>query len=254
MRVAITREVSPGIGACELTHLERHAIDYERACLQHRAYEECLASLQCKILSLPAEPDLPDSVFVEDAAVVLRDAAVITPPGAESRRHETVGVAATLEPYRELVRIETPGTLEGGDVLVLDRHIFVGISTRTNESGFQQLRSLVSPMGYDVTDVPIRDCLHLKSAVTRIGTDTLLLNRDWVAHTTFSNLRLIDVHPAEPSAANALVIGETVVFPAAFERTMRRIVDAGIEIRPVDVSELAKAEGGVTCCSLIFEA
>ena len=253
MRVAITRKVSPGIGACELTHLERHPIDYERACLQHREYEACLSRLQCKIVRLPAERDLPDSVFVEDAAVVLADVAIITRPGAESRRAETASVAAALEPYRELARIEAPGTLDGGDVLVLDRHIFVGLSTRTNESGLQQLRDLTSPLGYDVTTVPIRGCLHLKSAVTRIGPDTVLLNRSWVAPTTFSKLRLIDVHPDEPFAANALLVGETVVFPAAFERTMRRIVDAGIEVRPVDVSELAKAEGGVTCCSLIFD-
>ncbi len=254
MRVAITREVSPGIGACELTHLERHAIDYERACLQHRAYAACLSSLQCEILSLPAELDLPDSVFVEDAAVVLDGVAVITRPGAESRRPETVSVAAALGPYRNLLRIEDPGTLDGGDVLVLNRHLYVGISRRTNETGIQQLRDLTSPLGYDVKAVPIRGCLHLKSAVTRIGPDTVLLNRSWVAPTTFSNLRLIDVHPDEPFAANALLVGEAVVFPAAFERTLTRIVDAGIEVRPVDVSELAKAEGGVTCCSLIFDA
>jgi dimethylargininase len=254
LRIAVTRQVSPAIARCELTHLARAAIDLSLARSQHLRYERCLADLRCAVRSLPPEPDLPDSVFVEDAAVVLDELAVVARPGAASRRPETGTVAVALEPYRRLVRIEPPGTLDGGDVLVVGREVYVGRSGRSNQSGFEQLRDILAPLGYAPEPAAVRGCLHLKSAVTRVGRDSLLVNRSWVEAGLFRGMRLIDVDPAEPFAANALLLGDTVIHPAAFERTRERLRGAGIQVVPIDVSELAKAEGGVTCCSLVFEA
>jgi dimethylargininase len=221
---------------------------------QHEEYERCLRGLGCVVESLPAEPDLPDSVFVEDAAIVLDELAIITRPGAPARRPETAAVAAAVGRYRRRMCIEPPGTMDGGDVLVVGRQVYVGRSQRTNESGFRQLRDLLAPLDYELTPVPVRSCLHLKSAATRIGPDHLLVNRSWVDGRVFPGLRLTDVDPSEPWGANALLVGDVVVYPAAFSRTRARLAAAGITVVAIDVSELAKAEGGVTCCSLLFEA
>jgi dimethylargininase len=254
MRVAISRKVSPEIGRCELSYLERVPIDVGLAQRQHLAYERCLADLGCAVTSLPCEPALPDSVFVEDTAIVLDQLAVITRPGAPSRRPETASVAAALAPWRPLLHLGPQGTLDGGDVLVLGRRVFVGRSLRSDEAGHGQLRELLAPRGYTVVPVALRGCLHLKSAVTEVSPDRLLVNPEWVDRSAFAGLGIIEVDPAEPHAANALRIGETVVFPAAFERTRGRLAGAGIGVVTVDVSELARAEGAVTCCSLVFEA
>lgn len=246
--------MSPAIGRCELSYLEREPIDVGLAERQHLAYERCLADLGCAVTSLPSEPALPDSVFVEDTAVVLDELAVVTRPGAVSRRPETASVAAALAPWRPLLYLGSPGTLDGGDVLVVGRRIFVGRSLRSDEAGCGQLRDLLAPRGYAVVPVPVRGCLHLKSAVTAVAADRLLVSPARVDGSAFAGLGIIDVDPAEPHAANALRIGDSVVFPAAFERTRRRLEGAGIRVVTVDVSELARAEGAVTCCSLVFAA
>jgi len=252
MRVAITREISAQMARCELTFQNRQPLDLEVARSQHRRYVACLAALGCSVLRLPEEPELPDSVFVEDTAVVLEETAVITRPGAESRRPETAAVAQALRPYRPLIFIEPPGTMDGGDVLCMGRRIFVGLSRRSNESAVLQLRRRLAPYGYTVTGVRVQHCLHLKSAVTEVADNTLLINRDWVDGDVFAPARLIDVDPREPGAANALRIGQTVLFPKAFPATRKHLEAQRVQLRLVDVSEIAKAEGGVTCCSLIF--
>lgn len=253
MLVAITRPVSPSIARCELTHLAREAINLDIAREQHRRYERCLADLGCEIRCLPLEPELPDSVFVEDTAIVLDELAVITRPGAESRRRETASVAKALEVYRELRHIEPPGTLDGGDVLRIGRMIYVGLSSRSSRSGIEQLRGYVEPYGYTVEAVEMKGCLHLKSAVTRVGWNTLLINLAWVDAGVFDGMELVNVAPAEPMGGNALLIGEVVVYPKAYVETRERLEDRSIAVNAVDVSELAKAEGGVTCCSLILK-
>ncbi len=254
MRIAITREVSATIGRCQLTFRRRTPIDVARARMQHRAYEQCLASLGCTVQHLAEEPDLPDAVFVEDTAVVLDELAVITRPGAESRRRETHGVTQALLPYRRLVCIEPPGCLDGGDVLQVGKKLYVGSSNRTNEEAIRQLRGLLSAYGYSVTGVQVKGCLHLKSAVTRIAEHALLLNSRWVDGASFADMRILEVDAREPAAANALMIDHRVLFPKTYARTLRHLAKHGIEVVPVDASELAKAEGGVTCCSLIFTA
>lgn len=254
MLTAITREVSPAIARCELTHLQRRPIDLKASTRQHRAYCACLAGLGCELVTLPAEPDLPDSVFVEDAAVVLDEVAVITRPGAESRRGETSAVEQALAPYREIERIESPATLDGGDVLCVGSTLYVGLTSRTSRKGVSQLRRVVEPHGYRVKAVPVAGCLHLKSACTFVGQETLLVNRAWVDDGPFEGWNLLDVDPDEPAGANALLVGETVVYPTAFPKTRRLLADCGFAVQTVDNTELAKAEGGVTCCSLIFTA
>jgi dimethylargininase len=252
--LALTRAVPPSIGRCQLTHLARTPIDVGRAAAQHEAYEEALARLGCTVVRLADEPDLPDSVFVEDAAVVLDEVAVIARPGAESRRSETDSVAAALRPHRSLACIRSPGTLDGGDVLRLGRRVYVGLSGRTNADGARQLADLLAPYDYQVMGVEVHGCLHLKSAVTAVADDVILVNARWVDADTFAASRRIDVHPDEPFAANALRVGDAVLTSAAAPLTRERLESAGLTVESVDVSELAKAEAGVTCCSLIVDA
>jgi dimethylargininase len=252
MLIAITRGISAKIHQCELTHLQREPIDLDRARAQHRQYEACLTELGCQVLSLPAEPDLPDSVFVEDAALVLDELAVIMRPGAASRRPETASIAKALSPYRKLSRIEEPGTMDGGDVLRIGRAIFVGLSYRSNAAGVEQLCAIVEPCGYHVRGIRVAGCLHLKSAVTQVAADTLLINRAFVNAEDLPAMRRIDVDASEPGGGNALCLPSGVVYPAAFPLTLQKLRDAGLKVRVVDASELAKAEAGVTCCSLVF--
>ncbi len=252
--IAITRDVSTALERCELTHLARTPIDVSRARVQHEAYERCLAEAGCRVERLTADDTMPDSVFVEDIGVVVAEVALITRPGAESRRLETPAIADALGRYRTLLAIDAPGTVDGGDVLVAGRRVFVGHSSRTNAAGIDQMRQLLGPFGYTVQGVDVTGCLHLKSAVTEVADGVLLMNGDWTRAREFHGFTIVDVDPAEPFAANALRLGDRVIFPAAFPRTRARLETHGLRVRTVDADELAKAEGGVTCCSLVFEA
>ncbi|MGA8258577.1 MAG: arginine deiminase family protein [Arenicellales bacterium] len=249
---AVTRPPGPNLAACELTHLARVAIDAARAAAEHDAYERTLAALGCTIERLPADVDLPDSVFVEDTAVVLPEIAVITRPGAASRRPETASVAGVLGRYRILRNIVEPATLDGGDVLRLGRTLHVGLSSRTNRDGVEQLGSIVAPFGYEVRAVPIRGCLHLKTAASWLGDDQVVLNPEWVDEEAFAGLAVIRVDPREPYAANVLRVGGTVLCASAHIRTRERL-ERRHTVRSVDIRELAKAEAGVTCCSLVLD-
>jgi len=253
VRVAVTREVSPAFDRCQLTHLDRHPIDVDLARRQHAAYEACLLELGCRLVRLPSDASMPDAVFVEDTCVVVDEVAVLTRPGAPSRRVETEAVGRALERHRKLVRIEEPGTLDGGDVLRLGRRLYVGRSGRSNPEGLAQLRALLAPAGYTVEGLELSGCLHLKSAVTRVGEALLLLNPAWVDRSAFEGWEVLEVDPAEPTAANALQVGDVVLHPAAHPRTRARLEQAGVRVVPVEVSEVQKAEGGVTCCSVIFD-
>lgn len=252
MPTAITRGVSPRFADCELTHLERQPIDVAVASAQHEGYVRALRQAGCEIVELPPERDLPDSVFIEDTAVILPEVAIITRPGADSRKPETEGVARVLSSYRELAAIRAPATLDGGDVLLLDKEVYVGLSTRSSLQAIEQLRSVLGQFGYTVFDVQLTGCLHLKSAVTSIGSGRLLINREWADARAFENHELFDISVAEPFAANILMIGGTGIYPAGFPETADMLVKRGVKLLTVDVSELAKAEGAVTCCSLIL--
>ena len=250
--IALTREVSSSFANCELTHLARVAIDVEKAAAQHAAYERVLRNLGCSVQRIAGGPDMPDSVFIEDAAVVLDEIAILTMPGAVSRRAETPGVEAALGAHRPLMRIELPGTIDGGDVMVVGRSVFVGCSGRTNISAVEQMRAMIAPFGYSLQPVSVRGCLHLKSAVTALDDATLLINPDWARADEFPGFDLVAVAPREASAANIVRVNGALVHSAAFPATLETLVRRGYAVTPVDVSEIAKAEGAVTCCSLIF--
>jgi dimethylargininase len=252
--IAVTRRISSAMTRCELTHLARTAIDVALAREQHDGYERALRSLGCRIETLAEEPELADSVFVEDTAIVLDEVAVITRPGAASRRAETTSVAAVLGKYRELVRIESPGTLDGGDVLRVERTLYVGTSSRSNASGIQQLGVLLLPFGYRVVPVAVQGCLHLKSAVTQVAADGLLINSRYVGPNQFPGMRFIEVDESEPSGANALMVGKDVIYSSSYPRTAEILRRYGVRLHTVAMSETEKAEGAVTCCSLVLNS
>jgi dimethylargininase len=254
MLTAITRSVSPGIVNCELTFLARQPIELAKAEEQHRAYLRLLEKCGARVITLPAEPSLPDSMFVEDPAIVLEELAVILPLGTETRRAEAASIAHALSKFRKLAHVNLPGTAEGGDILCVGQRIFVGLSSRTNGEGIRQLGSILSPFGYEVITVRVTGCLHLKSAVTYIGRNTLLANRAWFDAQPFSGFDWVDVAPEEPHGANALLIGGAMILPASFPRTRVRLKEGGFDATPLDISELQKAESGLTCSSLLFDA
>ena len=225
----------------------------EKARAQHHAYEQLLGELGARVISLPEEPDLPDSMFVEDPAIVLDEVAVICTLGTETRRKEAPSLAAALEKYRALAHIKLPGTLEGGDVLRIGKKIYVGLTKRSNAEGIRQLSVIVERFGYDVTVIPVTGCLHLKSAVTYLGRNTMLANRGWFEPKRLQGYEWIDVEASEAHAANALAISDAVIFPESFPKTRGRIEEAGFHVRALDIGELQKAESGLTCSSLLFE-
>lgn len=252
--IAFTRAVSPTLADCELTHLDRSPIDVARAIEQHAQYEAALVTLGCTVHRVPAAPDHPDAVFIEDTAVVLDEVAVITRPGAESRRTEVEAVAAALAPYRPLHHIQHPGTVDGGDVMLVGRTLYVGRTPRTNDDGIAQLAEAVRPFGYAVTPVEVQGCLHLKSAVTALDDATVLCNPRWVSPGAFAPLRVVAVDLHEPNAANVVRVGRTVLAAAAYPRTNAALEAHGYALVTVPADELAKAEGAVTCCSLLVAA
>lgn len=249
---ALTREVSRSLADCEITHIARQPIDVATARRQHEAYERALERAGCAVERLAEEPALADSVFVEDTALVLDEVAVMLRPGAKSRRPEVESVAAALARHRELARMEGPGTIDGGDLLRLGRTIYVGLSTRSDRHGIAELGRLVAPYGYRVDGVKLSGCLHLKSAATEVDDRTILVNPEWVDAAAFDGRGAIEIDGSEPHAANALRIGDHLIYPSTFPRTAAKLERAGFALETVDLSELAKAEGAVTCCSLII--
>jgi len=249
---AITRRVSSSINNCELSFHLRQPIDVAKAIAQHKTYQDCLAELGVRVVSLPAEPELPDAVFVEDTAVVVDEVAVITNMGAPSRRPEARNLVDTLSRYRPVKFLVEPATLDGGDMLRAGDRIFVGLSQRTNREGFLQLSEILRAYNYQVHPVEVRGCLHLKSACSYIGNDTMLMNRSWIDAEPLRGFELIDVPAEEPAGANALLVNDIVIIPASFPKTCALLEERGFRIRTIDLSELQKAEAGVTCSSLIF--
>ena len=253
MLTAITRAVSPAIHQCEIGFIKREEIDLAKANQQHDRYEALLAELGVKVVSLPAEPDYPDSVFVEDPALVLDEVAIMTRMGAASRRGESESLARAVAVFRPLRWLREPATLEGGDVMRIGRTLFVGASHRTNRAGIEQLGEELGPLGYSVVPVEVRGALHLKTACCSLGNGAILANRAWLDPEAFAQFRLVDVATGEERAANVLTVGDSLIIPACFPATAEVLAQEGLRVRPLDVSELMKAEAGVTCCSLIFE-
>lgn len=237
---------------CELTFAERLPIDHVRALAQHRDYCAALEARGLEVLRLPADEDFPDCCFVEDAAIVLDELAVLARPGAASRRGELAAVEAALAPYRRIQRIEAPATLDGGDVLQVARRLYVGVGTRTSADGAAALARIAEPLGYEVVPVRVTGCLHLKSAVTALDDETLLANPALLDPAPLRPHRILDVAPEEPAAANVLRLDGAIWAHPGFPRTLERLERAGYSVSPVDVSEFLKAEAALTCKSLLF--
>ena len=252
--LALTRAVSPRIVECELTHVDRSPISVENARAQHAAYEAALRGMGVEVRQVDAAPEHPDSVFIEDTALVFDETAVITRPGAESRRGETVAVERALAPLRPLARIIAPGTLDGGDVLTVGKRVIVGLTGRTNAEGIAQLRAALAPHGYTVEAAEVTGCLHLKTAVTAIDDRTVLVNPAWIDAGALAGFNRVEVDPSEPMGANVVRVGERLLYATAYPRTLAKLRARGLDVVTVDASELAKAEGAVTCCSLILRA
>ena len=252
--IAVTRPVSPSLGDCELTHLARVPLDVGAAIEQHRAYEMLLESLGATIVRAPAAPKFPDAVFIEDTAIVLDEVAVVTRPGARARRGEPDAVAEVLARYRRVVAMASPATMDGGDVIRVGRRLFVGRSSRTNHAGIEALGRLVAEYDYEVVPVEFAGCLHLKSAATAVADSVLLVNPTWVAASAFPGCDVIPVDPREPAGANALRVADVLVYASQFPRTRDVLEKCGLVVATLDYSELAKAEGAVTCCSLVLDA
>ncbi len=250
--IALTRGVSAAFADCQLEYLPRQEIDVARAIDQHRGYESVLRELGVQVVSLPAHPEFPDGLFVEDPAVVLDEIAVMGRMAKAERRGELESLAAALADFRPLVWLREPATLEGGDVMRASKTLYTGLSRRTNREGVKQFGEIVAPHGYSVAPVPVDGCMHLKTACSYLGDETVLANRKWIDADALAGLHIIDVPPAEPWAANVLRIGETLMIPAAFPKTRKLLETAGFTVRTVDTSELAKAEAGMTCMSLVF--
>jgi dimethylargininase len=251
--IAITRKISPRFNECEITHIDRTPIDVKVAEAQHNQYINALQELNCEVIELNAEKDLPDSVFVEDTAFILPEVAVITRPGADSRKPEIETIIQALSPYKKLIQVKEPATVDGGDVLVLGKNIYIGLSTRSTIQAVEQLNTLLKDFGYQVFGIELTDCLHLKSAVTKVDEQTLLINSNWVDANTFASFDLIEVHASEPFGANCLPTGGSIIYPYTYPKTQALLEAKGFKIKNVNLDELAKAEGAVTCCSLILE-
>ncbi len=238
--------------ACELTYREREPIDPDVAARQHRGYRDALGACGARVVTLPPLEEFADSVFVEDTAIVLDEVAVLTRPGVESRRGEVALIEPEVARLRPVVRVEPPATLEGGDVMRLGRTLYVGLSPRTNAEGVDSLRRIVAPHGYEVVAVEPRGCLHLKTGCSALDDETVLVNPEWVDVSVFRGREVVVVDAAEPWAANVLRVAGSVCVSAAFPRTAEMLVSRGCDVRAVAVSEFAKAEGALTCMSLLF--
>ena len=249
---AFVRAPSAALNRCELVHLPRVPIDVGRARRQHAVYVAALMELGATIEWLAPLDDRPDAVFVEDTAIILPEAIVLAWPGVASRQSEVASVERLLSQHRAVRSVQPPGFLDGGDVLTLGRRVLVGISTRTNPAGIAQLREALAPSGYSVDAARVRGCLHLKSACTVIDEHRVVANLEFIERAVLGDVEIVEVDAREPRAANTLTVAGTTLFSAAFPRTGERLNAAGLRTRAIDVSELEKAESGLTCMSLLL--
>jgi len=247
MLIALTNAVSP-----KLADLYP-AVDHAKAKQQHERYRAALGRNGVDVRLLDVNAEHGDGCFIEDNAIVVDEVAILTTMGAAHRVGEPAAVGEVLQPYRRVERVAGGARVEGGDVLQIDRAIFIGRSARTDDRGIDEVRRILEPLHYRVIAVDVADGLHLKTACTALDSSTLLANQDWLDMTAFAQFDVIDVHPAEPTAANVLSIGDAIVMHEGCDRTVGRVRERFPRVQTVDISEFAKADGGLTCLSLIFE-
>jgi dimethylargininase len=234
--------------------VERTPIDFSLALRQHAIYCAVLRECGAQVITLDTNAAHADAVFVEDTAIVLDEIAVMTSPGAASRRPEIAGIEPELRTFRRIARVELPGTIDGGDVVVVGKRIFVGASARSNEAGARALQTIVAPFGYRVERVGLRDCLHLKSACCALPDGRLLVNPRWLEGDALRGFAQVTIHDAEPFAADFATVGDTIIMSETNPLTAAMVRQLGFTVRTTPLSEFEKAEGGVTCLSIIFRA
>jgi len=250
--VAITHMPSPRMNDAVRTFIDVHAIDLDLAALQHEEYRRVLERAGAQVVVLDVNLAHADAVFVEDTALVLDEVAIVTSMGAPSRRDEPRGIEPELLRHRRTIaRIEAPATLEGGDVLRVGRTLFVGATARTNAAGVAALRAIAGPLGYTVRTVAVDGCLHLKTACTALPDGTLLVHPRWLDERDLAGFEVLHVAEGEPDAANVALVGNRVLMGAAHPRTTELVRARGFEVDVIDLSEFAKAEGCVTCLSIL---
>jgi dimethylargininase len=253
-RLAFTRAV-PDTFADAVVQGDRPVIDVEQARRQHHEYEQVLRDHQFTVTTLPADSAHPDCPFIEDTAVVIDDLAVITRPGAPSRRGEPAPVAAALREHLTIAELAAPATLDGGDVLQIGETIYVGRSTRTNDEGIAQLRTIASTTGRSTVAVDVTGVLHLKSAVSHLGGDTLLIAPGCVDQAIFDGFRVIEKAPGEEHGASTLRLAERrILMTGRAPATAGRVREAGFDVATLDMSEFQAADGGLTCLSVLIPA
>jgi dimethylargininase len=250
--LALTHVPSPRINDAERTFVAREAINYDKAVGQHAEYCQTLRRCGVSVRKLDVNRDLPDCVFIEDTAIVLDEIAVLASMGVDSRRAEPARIEPVLKEYRHVHRLEPGATLEGGDVLQVGRTLLVGLSSRTSSAGVEGLQAIVRRYGYQVVPVRVCQCLHLKSACTALPDGTLLVNPHWLEMEALRNFPVIPIPQEEPLAADILRVGQRVCVPAENVRTAELIRQRGFEVETVDLSEFAKADGGITCLSILL--
>jgi dimethylargininase len=248
---AITRK--PGKNFAQgITTSDLETPNYKLMVKQHGAYIQALKSLGLEVIVLDPEPDFPDAYFVEDTAVVTPDVAVTTNPGAEDRKGEEDTIEPLLSKHRKTICIQPPGTLDGGDVLMVDTHFFIGISERSNMEGAEQLGRILEKCGNSWAAVPVNSGLHLKSCVNFVGNNTLLITEDFADLNEFKGFDKIILNKEEESAANTLFINDCLIIPKGFPDTRKKLATLGLDIIELDVSEACKMDGGLTCMSIRF--
>jgi dimethylargininase len=254
MKIALLNKPTLALTNCELTFLDRTPIHLETALQQHADYASALQSFGLHVEVLEINPTAPDAVFVEDTAIILDEVAIMTSMGNSNRRAEVIAMSEILARYRANLRtIAVPASIEGGDVLVVDKTIYVGESSRTNAAGIAALAGITEPFGYQVVAVKVHGCLHLKTGITAIDDGFYIVNSSWVDTRVFAKSRLIEVAEGEPWAANVLKIDDGLIVNSAYPATAYKIESAGYQVHRLNISEFGKAEAGLTCMSLIFK-
>ncbi|MBN2090373.1 N(G),N(G)-dimethylarginine dimethylaminohydrolase [candidate division KSB1 bacterium] len=227
--------------------------DYDKALEQHQAYIDALKQCGLEVLVLDPDNRYPDSTFVEDTALLTTRGAIITNPGAPSRKGETDEMQTVLGQYFEdIKKIQTPGTLDAGDVLMAESHFYIGLSSRTNFEGAKQLIQILTQFGFSASTIPVNEGLHLKSGVAYLNNNYLAINSDVMTSPEFQKYSLIKVIDPESYAANCLWINDKVLVASGFPVTKEAIEKAGFETVELDVSEFRKLDGGLSCLSLRF--
>jgi len=252
MLLAMTHLPSPKLQECELTFVQSEPISLEKATLQHVAYCAMLERCGANVMVLDENLACPDSVFVEDPIIVFDEVAVLTSMGVASRRAESASMEKVFSKYRNVERIVLPAQIEGGDVLKVGKKIFVGESPRTNRDGIAALEAIIKPFGYEVISVSVTGCLHLKTGVTALDDQTVLINSNWLDADAFHGFTKVEVPENEPFGANVLKIGEILCMNEAFSESITLVKSLGYKVETVNISEFVKAEAGLTCMSVLF--